>query len=553
MKYIYTGFKKLTTLLILIFSLLSFTSFSQGFSTATQTRLQHVLDSIQNDATNPVIGGISAAINVDGLALWLGATGYASRNIDAENNLLPGGTAFETSTLSQIYSVTKSFTASLVLELAREGSLNLDDAVSNYLPMSLINPTLNSSVTIRQLLAHESGYSNYTGEINLQIAVAFQPTHVWTPFETLYFVQQINTPGAERRYSSTNYITLGAIIEVATGKTVAQHYRERFFTPLGYQSMYLGVREPNGTHGILADPHDNLSPFNPIFLFTGQPTFPDAITNIRRFPMTSIVSLAFSGGGIVSNVKELSMWGNDLFSGRATSASTLQTMMNSISSTPDDGGDYLGYGIWTNNKISTTDYFVGHDGNAPGYRSVMMYQPDRKMTIAVLTNYQGINPNAIAKVLYEALPNFITGNENRKEAKILLCWKGKEINVAREAAPELIKKGAYLGPCDQTTTNRLTNTTSVNVAQNENLSFTAFPNPFTNNTTIQVKTNETGIVNMQLYDVNGKLVKAVYNGLLEKGITKQVRINAEGLTPGLYICRLQTKTGISEYKLMLNK
>jgi len=202
-------------------SFVASSSSAQGFSPTTLARLQFVIDSFQTNPANPYVGGISAAIKADGLASWQGTTGYADRNVDGQNNLLPGGTAFTTATLSRMYSVTKTFTSPLVLELARGGVFSLEDPVSKFLPLNLINPGLNSAVTIRQLLAHESGYSNYSDELQLQIAVAFQPTHVWTPLEMLSFVHQVSTPGNERRYSSTDYITLGAIIEAATGKPVA--------------------------------------------------------------------------------------------------------------------------------------------------------------------------------------------------------------------------------------------------------------------------------------------------------------------------------------------
>src|SRR4051812_25115839 len=141
--------------LLLICAVLYMAAVAQGFSPEVQARLQHVIDSIQNNADTPYVGGIAAAINVDRLALWNGATGYASRNIDEENNLLPGGTPFTTDTLSRIYSVTKTFTAALVLELANEGVFSLDDPVIKYVPsITIINAELNPYVTIRQLLAH---------------------------------------------------------------------------------------------------------------------------------------------------------------------------------------------------------------------------------------------------------------------------------------------------------------------------------------------------------------------------------------------------------------
>ena len=83
--------------------------------------------------------------------------------------------------------------------------------------------------------------------------------------------------------------------------------------------MYMAGREIKGKRGGLAAPHDNISPFNPIFQLTGQPTFPDTVTNISRFPMKGIVSLAFTGGALVSNAADIAEWGNALFGGRATS------------------------------------------------------------------------------------------------------------------------------------------------------------------------------------------------------------------------------------------
>jgi len=554
--YFYHSARHICLLFIFLTSVTLY-SFAQGFSPETQTKLQKVIKGFQNNPDSPFIGGISAAIKVDGLALWQGATGYAARNIDVQNNLLPGGTPFTTDTLSRIYSVTKTFTAAVVLELAKEGAFNLQEPVSKYLPLiNVVNPNIKGSVTIRQLLAHESGYSDYTNEINLQVAVAFSPTHIWTPYEMVSFVHQIAQPGAERRYSSTNYILLGAIIEAATGKPVEQHYRERFFDKLSLHSMFLGIRESIGNRGYLASPHDNISAFNPIFQLTGQPTFPDTYTNISRFPMDAIVSLAFTGGGIVSNAADLAEWGNALFGGRATSKSTLDAMLNSISPIPDEDGDRLGYGIFVTTRISATDYFVGHNGRAPGYRSVMFYQPDRKMTIVVLTNFYGADPYAIAKALYEALPNFLCGNQNKKEDKIEVCFQGKNVCIDRSAAPDLMRKGAYLGGCNQTVSqagsNTITNVQTKGQGQLQD-KLTAFPNPFTNRVTLSFSVIKPGPTALRIYDMNGKLVSTVFSGVAEKSKLHEVNFEAGNLPAGVYISRLQTAMGVSQQKLILRR
>lgn len=539
-----------STFLFIIFSGLTLFTNAQGFSPTVQKKLQHVIDSFQNNPANPFIGGLSALIKADGLAEWAGATGFAARNVDENNNVIAGGTTFKVNTLSRIYSITKTFTAPLVLELANEGAFKLDDLISKYIPVNVINPGLNSNVTIRQLLAHESGYSDFTDEINLQIAVAAQPTHVWTPYEMLSFVHQENPVGSIRKYSSTNYVLLGAIIETVTGKPVEDLYRHRFFNPLGLKSMYFDIREQNPTNKVLASPHDNISPFNPVFLQTGQPTFPDAYTNISRFPYTAISSLGFTGGAIISDVRDVAAWSSALFNGRATGKNILNTMLQSISPNPDEDGDRLGYGVILSKKISGVYDFYGHDGNAPGYRSVMFYQPDKKLTLVILTNFHGADIYAVAKALYNAVPAFECGN---KDDKVKICFYGKNFCLPRIAASWLITYGATLGACDEKCSTPLVVDASMDsklqVATN-NMSTGVFPNPFTTTVTFSFTSSVTGQASIMLYDMSGKMVATVFTGYMQKGVSQQINFNGSRLPTGIYLSRLQTVSGISQQRVI---
>jgi D-alanyl-D-alanine carboxypeptidase len=543
MKSEFNVLKRKLYVTIILLTVMHAISWAQGFSPQTTGRLQHIIDSFQSNPANPYVGGMSAAIKVDGLAFWQGATGHAARNVDGDNIPLPGGTSFETSTLSRMYSVTKTFTSALVLELAKEGVFSLEDPVSKYIPfINAVNPELNSAVTIHQLLAHESGYSNYSDEQMLQIAVAFQPTHHWTVFEMLTFVHQVNAPGVVRKYSNTNYLVLGSIIEIATAIPLQQHFRQRFFTPLQLNSIYFDAREPQWPGTMLASPHDNISPFNPIFLLTGQPTFPDAFTNISAFPFTAISTLEFTSGGLISNIADIAEWGNSLFGGRATSQSTLDKMINSISSTPDQDGDFLGYGVFRTTRISATDVFIGHDGSAPGYRSVMFYQPDRKMTITIMTNYRGARLYDVAKALYEALPPFICGNKNKKEDKIMICYNGNDICVDRNAASGLIEKGGYLGVCETVPLTKSNTGQSIN--ENAKLIPTLnlinlYPNPTTGKATISFSTTITGKTKLELYDIQGRLMKILYDGISEKNAQQKIELQTKSFAPGIYIINLQ--------------
>jgi hypothetical protein len=217
--------------------------------------------------------------------------------------------------------------------------------------------------------------------------------------------------------------------------------------------------------------------------------------------------------------------------------------------------DYLGYGVTHNKKISTSDYFIGHDGNAPGYKSVMMYQPDRKMTMAIVSNYHGSSLYRVAKVLYEALPRFLCGNSNRKEDKIMLCYKGTTICIAREAAPVQIAKGAYLGSCEDQTAKRMQTPIVITdeLLLTEAAGFSAFPNPFSQHLNVRFKIAETGLVNVRLFDLNGKMVNQLFQGEAPGGMVRQFTISSQNLPAGTYICRLQTSAGVSQLKIILSR
>lgn len=526
------------------------TILAQGFSPSTKAKLQAVLEQFQAQYG---VGGMAAAINVDGLAVWEGATGYASQDIDFTSPiyaLKPSGIPFTTNTLSRIYSVTKTFTAALTLELVNEGVLSLNEPISKYFPIESYNPLLDGDVTIHQLLSHTSGFSDFLTNPALLGAVSQNPTKIWAPTEVLSFATKENEPGAISKYSNTNYIILGIIIERITGKEIEDHFRERFFDPLSLETAYMAGHEPSPTGGFLAWPHENLQ-------LLGFPV--NSYTNFGYlFPFDGIESIAFTSGGIVSDVGDLAEWGNALYGGRATSKATLDLMLNSMASTPDEDGDYLGYGIFRNNKISETDVFYGHNGAAPGYRSVMFYQPDREMTIAIVSNFSGAQLYEVAKALYAVLPNFIGGNDNRKEAKIVMCWNGKTHTVARSAARNFMQKGAYLGSCEVAIASNKGKNKSVAMLQESmeaigTSELLAYPNPSRNHFNFRIQATESGNANLSIYDLSGRLVRVVYNGYMQKGEQRTVSFNGSQLSAGHYFGRLQTAAGLRQQKLVVER
>jgi hypothetical protein len=176
------------------------------------------------------------------------------------------------------------------------------------------------------------------------------------------------------------------------------------------------------------------------------------------------------------------------------------------------------------------------------------------MTIVVLTNFYGSDPYMIARKLYESLPQFICGNGNSPEKKILVCFKGKDLCIARSAVPAHLKNGAWLGSCNTSTTNtsKLVTEEMVNPVVPDGL-FTVYPNPFNSAVLIRFNAASSGTYRLDLYDLNGKLIQSLYNGYVQKGMFQQVKIQAEGMVNGMYICRLQTPAGVLQRKLILNR
>jgi CubicO group peptidase (beta-lactamase class C family) len=132
----------------------------------------------------------------------------------------------------RIASVTKTFVATVVLQLAAEGRLGLDDQVERWLPGMVPN---GRSITLRELLNHSSGLFDYDQDEAWVTARISDPGREWSPRELLavaFSHPPIFAPGSDWSYSNTNYILLGLVVEAATGTTLAAQLQARLFAPL---------------------------------------------------------------------------------------------------------------------------------------------------------------------------------------------------------------------------------------------------------------------------------------------------------------------------------
>ena len=137
----------------------------------------------------------------------------------------------------RVGSVTKTFTATIVLQLVAEGKLRLSDTIERHLPG--IVPA-GKKITIRQLLNHRSGLANFTDYGDWLQRASRSPSI--RPIDTLRFAAAqplVFPPGSEWRYSNTNYIALGLVIEKTTGNTYREELERRILDPLALKRTEL--------------------------------------------------------------------------------------------------------------------------------------------------------------------------------------------------------------------------------------------------------------------------------------------------------------------------
>lgn len=288
----------------------------------------------------------------------------------------------------RIASNTKSMTAAVIVQLAQEGKLRLDDPVSRYVP-SVPN---GDNITIDELLTMRSGLYNYTDAPELAAIVDRDLTKVWTTEEVLAiaFARPPNfPPGTAYEYNNTNYVLLGVIAEQVDGRPLARAMQDRLFGPLGMHDTLLPARTSNTipapySHGYLYG--------SSYFVLTDTPYPPDIQTSARAGTLLPTdytdlnPSFAYFPGGVISTASNLAIWIEALVAGRVFDAAYQRRWLDSLQakdpSMPD--GQQYGYGIerlrWGPNAV----YF--HGGETPGYNSHMGYDPNSQVTFVTWTN-----------------------------------------------------------------------------------------------------------------------------------------------------------------------
>lgn len=323
-------------------------------------QLQAAIDRSLDD-----IPGASVAI-VSPEKAWYGSSGIAN---------LATGTPLELGDRFQIGSITKMFVATTVLQLVEEGKLSLEDTLVDWLPLEVVANIPNyENITIRQLLNHTSGVSDYTDPLFLQ--AQSNPAlflRDWSPQELVSFIsgqQPYFAPGESWRYSNTNYILLGLVVEAATNTNIASEIRSRILEPLELNDTFFAEEEAI-SGGYVSGYWD----------FDGDGILDD-VTGAN-------MSWAWATGAMVSNTPDLTLFIAGLLGGKLLEPESLEEMLTLIEAVDSD--NYDGYGLGIGSLEGPGILWYGQRGLTLGYRSNVFYSPIEDIIYVELTNSRDLD------------------------------------------------------------------------------------------------------------------------------------------------------------------
>lgn len=268
-----------------------------------------------------------------------------------------------------IASVTKMFTAALVLKLAEQGRLSLDDPLARFLP----DFPGAGEVSLRQLLNHTAGISDR------RIAPGPWPRDLTTAMLVADIARRPRdfAPGAEQRYSNAGFILLGAVIEQVTGKPWHVAITEQLLEPLGLaRTHYAGSRLP--VRGRVAG------------YSTGSPGSEVATASVNP-------GVSGAAGGLLSTADDLMRWLRLLARGRILGAGGFAPMARPAALAAGASSDPYGFGIYIWQVRGET--MIGHTGQIDGFASALVYLPAQDVTIVVLANDDNLDARGFVRRL----------------------------------------------------------------------------------------------------------------------------------------------------------
>lgn len=348
-----------------------------------EAQFRSQLDALREEYRFP--GATAAYILPDG-SIGVAATGVS----DAE-----AGTPMQRNSRMLAASIGKSFVGATAVALAEEGRLSLDAPISTWLEERRWFSRLpnHESITLRHLLTHSSGLPDHVYSPEFARGLAQNWRRAGNPYPPEALVEFVlDEPalfeaGRGWAYSDTGYILVGLILEAVLEHSYYDEIMQRFLVPLR-----LGLTTPSDR------------PILPLlaagYLTEDSPLGLPVKTTIAPGIMAWNPALEWTGGGLVSNSRDLVVWAKALYESRALSGPALEELLRSV---PVDGDNPnvqygAGVGIYEGTALGPV---YGHGGQIPGYTSSMRYYPAHGVAVAFQINSDIVDEDDSAPLIGE--------------------------------------------------------------------------------------------------------------------------------------------------------
>ncbi|EOP60186.1 D-alanyl-D-alanine carboxypeptidase [Bacillus cereus VDM053] len=348
---------------------------TQSVSSSLQTSTQRDRNSVKQSVRDTLQLGFPGILakTSEGGKTWSYAAGVA--NLSSKKPM-------ETDFRFRIGSVTKTFTATVVLQLAEENRLNLDDSIEKWLPGVIQgNGYDDKQITIRQLLNHTSGIAEYTRSKSFNLMDTKKSYRAEELVKMGSSMPPDFAPGKSWSYSNTGYVLLGILIETVTGNSYAEDIENRIIEPLELSNTFL----PGNSSVIPGTKHARG------YIQLDGASEPKDVTYYNP-------SMGSSAGDMISTADDLNKFFSYLLGGKLLKEQQLKQMLTTVPTGEAELGRY-GLGIYET-KLPNGVSIWGHGGSIPGFVTFAGGTLGGKHTLAVnLNSLNADSPDPFKNIL----------------------------------------------------------------------------------------------------------------------------------------------------------
>ena len=324
----------------------------------------------QSAHSDPVAEYVKAEMqlqHIPGMALLVAHHGHIIRAQGFGMSNLEHQVPVRPETVFQSGSMGKQFTATAIMMLVEEDKIRLDDPITKYLKDA---PATWKSVSVRQLLSHTAGFTDYPDNFNFRADYTEEQL-----LKIIYSIPLAFAPGTKWSYSNLGYATLGILIHKVTGEFYGDFLEKAIFHPLAMQTTRI-ISEadivPNRAAGYR--------------LVKGE---------IKNQEWVSPTVNTTADGSLYFSILDLAKWDAALYTEKILKRSSLEQMwtpakLNDGSPNPD----HYGFGWYVTNDNGRR--VIGHSGAWQGFKTHISRYLDDQLTIVVLANLAGADPKRIS-------------------------------------------------------------------------------------------------------------------------------------------------------------